>query len=236
MQNLWIAAGPSHYVLDIVALFFIAGLTVLCARRGFVECVFDFASTLVSFFIAVFLAKLVLSLTGGLFGLQGWLEGSFTKSFLKLDGFDAALYQEGAQDALQNKNVAGVIANLAVKWFAKGKVAEGTTVAALLGEVTARLLALLLTSAILFGLAKLILLLTKKILTGIIDKISLLDAANTALGAAIGFAQALLIVGVVLSVLALIPSQAITGYLGNCPFLGWLYGHNPVIVLLGLLI
>ena len=234
--NYFLASTWSNYLVDAVILLFIAGLTILCARRGFVECVFDFASTLVSFFVAIFLAKFFVFITGGLFGFEGWLGDAFAGSFLKLEGFDAVLSEEGAKEALLDKNVAGVIANLAVRWFAKGKVASGTTIAQLLGDITAKLFTLLITSVILFFAAKLLLLLTKKILTEIIDRITLLDATNTALGALLGFSYSLIIVGAVLAVFAVIPAQPIDNYLSNCLFLGWLYEYNPVIALLGLLI
>ena len=231
-----LSATWSNYLVDIIILLFMAGLTILCAKRGFVECVFDFASTLVSFFVAVLLAKFVIFITGGLFGFQNWLGNSFSNTFLKLEGFDAVLSKDGAKDALLDKNVAGIVANLAVSWFAKGKVPDGTTIAQLLGGITAKLFTLLITSVILFVVAKLLLLLAKKILNEVIDRIKLLDATNTALGALIGFSQALLIVGAVLALFVVIPSPAIDNYLSNCVFLGWLYEFNPVIALLGLLI
>lgn len=231
-----LSATWSNYLVDIIILLFMAGLTILCAKRGFVECVFDFASTLVSFFVAVLLAKFVIFITGGLFGFQNWLENAFSNTFLKLEGFDAVLSEDGAKNALLDKNVAGIVANLAVRWFAKGKVADGTTVAQLLGGITAKLFTLLITSVVLFVVAKLLLLLAKKILNEVIDRIKLLDATNTALGSIIGFSQALLIVGAVLALFVVIPSPAIDSYLSNCLFLGWLYEFNPVIGLLGLLI
>ena len=52
-----LSATWSNYLVDIIILLFMAGLTILCAKRGFVECVFDFASTLVSFFVAIFMLE-----------------------------------------------------------------------------------------------------------------------------------------------------------------------------------
>ena len=226
----------SNYFVDAVILLFIAGMTILCAKRGFIECLFDVASTLVSFVVAILVAKLIITITGGLFGFQNWLGSSFSKVFIKLEGFDSVLSEDGAKAALLDKNIAGVIANLAVRWFAEGKVAEGTTIAGLLGSVTAKLFTLLIISVILFLAAKLLLLLTKKMITEIVERITLLDATNTIIGAAVGFLQSVLIVGAVLALFAVIPSPPIDNYLSNCLFLGWLYEYNPVIALLGLLI
>ena len=208
--------------MDAIILLFIAGMTILCAKRGFIECLFDVASTLVSFVVAILVAKLIITITGGLFGFQNWLGGSFSKVFIKLEGFDSVLSEDGAKTALLDKNIAGVIANLAVRWFAEGKVAEGTTIAGLLGSVTAKLFTLLIISVILFLAAKLLLLLTKKMITEIVERITLLESV--------------LIVGAVLALFAVIPSPPIDRYLSNCLFLGWLYEYNPVIALLGLLI
>lgn len=230
------AAKWSNYFLDIVILLFIAGLTILCSKRGFVECVFDFASTFVSFIAAVLVARLLILITGGMFGFEDWLSNAFSKIFIKLDGFDMILSEGGAKEALLDKNVAGVIANLAVRWFAKGKVPDGTTIAQLVGDITAKLFTLLMLTVILFLASKLLLLLTKKILTGVIDRIKLLDATNSVLGAVLGLSYAIFIVGGVLAIFVVIPSSAIDNYLSNCLFLGWMYESNPVIAFLGLLI
>lgn len=232
----FLAATWSNYVLDIVIILFMAGLTILCAKRGFVECVFDFASTILSFFVAILLAKLLIFITGGLFGLEDWLGKAFAKTFIKVDGFDAVISSSGAKESLLNKNVAGVIANLAVRLFAKGKVPSGTTIARLVGDVTASLFLLLITSIILFVVAKILLHLTKKFLEKIIERITLLEAADTAIGAVLGFTQAILIVGAVLAIFAVIPSKPIDNYLSNCLFVGFMYEYNPVIAFLGLLI
>lgn len=231
-----LATTWSNYIVDIVIILFIVGLTILCAKRGFIECLFDFASTFVSFFAAILVAKLLLTITGGLFGLESWVGDSFANVFMKLDGFDIVISADGAEQALAERNVAGVIVNLGVRWFAKGKVADGTTIAQLVGNITGKLCVLLIFSIILFFATKLALLLTKKILTSIIESIKILDATNTAVGAIVGFAQGVFIVGAVLAVFMVIPIPAIDNFLSDCVFMGWLYEYNPVIAILGLLI
>ena len=231
-----LATTWSNYIVDIVIILFIVGLTILCAKRGFIECLFDFASTFVSFFAAILVAKLLLTITGGLFGLESWVGDSFANIFMKIEGFDLVISADGAEKALADRNVAGVIVNLGVRWFAKGKVADGTTVAQLVGAITGKLCVLLIFSIVLFFATKLALLLTKKILTSIIESIKILDATNTAVGAIVGFAQGLFIVGAVLAVFMVIPIPAIDNFLSDCVFMGWLYEYNPVIAILGLLI
>ena len=134
-----LATTWSNYIVDIVIILFIVGLTILCAKRGFIECLFDFASTFVSFFAAILVAKLLLTITGGLFGLESWVGDSFANIFMKIEGFDLVISADGAEKALADRNVAGVIVNLGVRWFAKGKVADGTTVAQLVGAITGKL-------------------------------------------------------------------------------------------------
>ena len=231
-----LAATWSNYIVDIVIILFIVGLTIICAKRGFIECLFDFASTFISFFAAILVAKFLLTITGGLFGLESWVGSSFGKAFMKIDGFDLVISADGAKTALAEKNVAGVIVNLGVRWFAKGKVADGTTIAQLVGNITGKLCVLLIFSIVLFFAAKLALLLAKTVLNGIIERIKILDATNTAVGAIVGLAQAVFIVGAVLAVFMVIPIPAIDNFLSDCVFMGWLYEYNPVIAILGLLI
>ena len=92
-----LAATWSNYIVDIVIILFIVGLTILCAKRGFIECLFDFASTFISFFAAILVAKLLITITGGLFGLEDAVGNAFGKAFIKIDGFDLVISADGAK-------------------------------------------------------------------------------------------------------------------------------------------
>lgn len=237
LQNLC-AVKWSNYILDGVALLLILGFAIVCARRGFVECFFSFITVTVAVILAVSLAKGLLSITGGLFGMQDALTKSFTGKFEKVEGFTAVVSGDGGLEAaLQEQNMPGILVNLAVKWFGSGEsLPEDTTIAMILGEVSARLLSLLISGVVIFLVSFICLFLLKKILSALINSISLLGFVNALLGVCVGIIESLLIIYAVLAVVTLIPSAAIEGYLSNSLFLGILYENNLLIKCFGLMI
>ena len=64
-----ICAEVAHYVIDAAALITIFALSIIAAKKGFIGCLFGFLSTVVSLVVAFSLTSLVVSGTGGLFGL-----------------------------------------------------------------------------------------------------------------------------------------------------------------------
>ena len=63
-------AEPVHYVVDGIALIIMIIISVRAAKKGLIGCLFGFVSTIVSLLVAFFTTGSVVSLTGGLFGLQ----------------------------------------------------------------------------------------------------------------------------------------------------------------------
>ena len=222
-----------NYAADIVVLLFILCFTVVCAKRGFIDCFFGFISTALAFLVAVMLAKKTLALTEGLFGLRGVLNENLTVWFGKFNGFGADISDSGVEAALQDKNLPVIITRLLLKNTSNTQLPEGTTLAMLLGSNAARLICLLLCGVALFVLCKLVLSLIKKTLNAIADNISLLSAVNSLLGAIAGLVQGLLIVSLVISILTMFSSQTVTNYFANTLFVGALYNYNPLVVILG---
>ena len=225
----------SNYIVDGIVLLVIVGFAIYCGRRGFVDCFFSFASTSVSIIAAIALAKVVMEVSGGLFGLEGWLSGVFENSFAKLEGFTAEVGAEGTKDALLAQNMPAVIIQLVLD-LANSDYAAGTTIAMVLGDVTSSLTCLLVTGLILFTLCKLLLLLTRRLLDKLMDRVEMLETLNIVLGVLIGVGGCLLVVCTILSILAIIPFEPIDNYLNNSLFLKLLYNHNPLVWMLGLLI
>ena len=223
----------TNYLADIIVVIFLIAFAVVCAKRGFVECFFGFVSTVAAILAAVLLAKTVLSITGGLFGFQKYLTKLFSSGFAKLDGFDADVSAQGVEAALADKNLPAILARLTLKWFGKSDVAAGTTLATMVGATTARLAALLFTGILIFVLCKLLFALAKKFLNALADRIFLLEAVNSVLGAAVGLLQGLLFVCLALSLLTLIPSQTVGNYLQNSILLKAVYNYNPLVTVLG---
>ena len=223
----------SNYLGDIIVVVFLIAFSVVCAKRGFIECFFGFVSTVAALLAAVLFAKTVLSITGGLFGLQKYLTKLFSSGFAKLDGFNADISAEGVESALADKNLPAILARLTLKWFGKADVAAGTTLATLVGATTARLAALLFTGVLVFIVCKLLLALAKKFLNSLAEKIFLLEAANSVLGGAVGLLQGLLFVCLAISLLTIIPSQTVGNYLQNSLILKGIYNYNPLVSILG---
>lgn len=225
-----------NYAVDVFILLLLVAFVFICAKRGFVECLFSLLSTAIALFVAVTFAKLLLSATGGLFGLQTALENGLTSSFSKLDGFNAEVSAQGIEEALASENLPSILANLALKWFGKTQPPEGTTLAMVFGGVCARLLSLLLVGAIIFVLCKVLLYFIKRALNDFVESIVILDSLNTALGAGVGLIYGLLIISTLLSFVSLFPIGWVQEQIAGSIFLGWIYDHNLFVWSLGLLL
>ena len=230
------ARTAMQYAVDIFVLLFLVAFVFICAKRGFVECFFSLVSTATAIFVAVTFAKLILNLTGGLFGLQGVIENGLTGAFTKLDGFNAEMSAQGIEDAISTQNFPAILANLAVKWFGKTQPPEGTTIAMVFGGVCAKLLSLLIVGAIIFFLVKVLLYFIKRALKDFVESIQILHSVNTALGAGIGLIYGLLIISTLLSFLSLFPIAWVQEQIAGSFFLGWLYDNNLFVWGLGLLL
>ncbi|MBR2375870.1 MAG: CvpA family protein [Clostridia bacterium] len=226
----------SGYILDVIVVVCLLGFMIVSSRKGFIECLFGFASTILAIFIAVAFAKTFLKLTDGLFGLQDFFDRKFTHSFSKLSGFDTDISEQGLEAALQGKDISALLGKLALKTFGKGELAVGTTLGMVIGATLAKLTATLISAILLFIVVKLLLLLTKTLLRAIISRLKLLDAVDSLLGAAVGAIECLLLISFVFSVLTVFPSQTVGSYLENGLLVGWLYEHNLIVWLLGFLL
>ena len=227
------AAKLTNYLVDIIVVVVLVGFALVCARKGFIECFFNFVSTVAAVFVALLLAKAVISLTGGLFGLQDTFESSFEKAFLKIEGFDLDISIGGLQNALAEKNIPNFLVEMVVDTFGNKEIVAGTTLAMVVGGTLAKYAVTLITWIALFLLTKLVTGILKSILTALAEKITLIGKLNTLLGCAVGLIEGLLLIYGVLSVLALIPSDTITAYLNGSLFVGWLYNNNLINLLLG---
>lgn len=228
------AASWTGYIADAIVILFALLMIIICGKKGFIGCLLGMISTLIAFIAAIFLAKPVLGLTDGLFGLQEKICLSFTESFAKIKGFDADISSVGVEAALEANNVAAVFAALIIKLIGKQEVlAPGTTLAGLLGNATSRLAATLIAGVAVFILIKLVVLLLKGVLRSVVKKIKLVGGIDTLLGALVGFLQAFLIVCGILAGLAVLPIESVSTYFNDTLFVGKLFAHNPLITILG---
>lgn len=224
-----------HWLGDLIVLAFIVVFAIVCAKRGFIDCFFSFVSTILSLAIAFTLAKNVVAWTNGLFGLQALLDEKLVEAFSKMTGFNEDISAQGVEAALNsgNINVSAMLGRLILNGVGNGDVEVGTTLGMLCGSAVAQLACSVLCGVALYFLTQLILLLLKGILNGIANNIKAVEAVNTTLGAIIGVIESVLLVCIVLTVLTLFPSVTIANYLDSSILLGFLYNHNPLILILG---
>ena len=224
----------TKYLVDGVLALVLLGYVIYCAKRGFIDCFFGFFSTIAALLAAVFLAKLLVNVTGGLFGLRDTLNKTFTDAFMKVEGFDTHVVGESTEEMLKSKHMSAILVQLVLKMTKTAE--EGTVLAVALVEVTSSLATTILCGVAIFILAKLLMRLTKGILEKVAQKLKIVGAANTLLGAVVGVLGFTLLLSFVLALLSLIPVQALNDAFNKSLLVGFLYKYNPVIWLIGLIL
>lgn len=231
-----LCAGFANYLADIIVVLVLAGFVIICARRGFIDCFFGFVSTMVAFLAALLFTKAVVSMTNGLFGLQGLLSGSLENALLKIKGFDTELSASGMEASLQASKLPQFLIRLIVDMFGDETLPVGTTIATVSGGALAQLATMLIAFVALYVLVRVILFFLRKLFGSLAKKITLVHNVNALLGGVAGLIEGLLIVYAVLALLSLIPSEAVMTYLDGSLLVGFLYNHNLIHILLGWLI
>ncbi len=235
LQMTSLCAAWKYYIADgVVALFFLISI-ITGAKKGFFRCIFGVISTLAAVILAIMGAKIILSATNGLFGFQNWAYGKFLGVFSKWEGFSADISGIGLDAALQMNTMPAIVAKLILKIAGtQTELAAGTTLAQLLGNATASLASLLLAGISIFVVIKLLFIILKRILNSAAEESDAVGGINAFFGGLLGGVYAVFIVSVVLSVLAVFPFNAVTGYLSETLLVGKLYVHNPLVYVLGL--
>ena len=233
MFNLLATAKSTNYIVDIIAVLVVLIATMICAKKGLIDCFFGLVSSTLSMVIAVSFAKVFAEMTGGLFGLEGLLQGKMETAFLKINGFGADVSQSGVEAAIQQQNIPAIFAGLIMKVVGtQTSFPEGTTIALLLSDALSGIAVMLASGFILFILVKIGARFLEGILTGIAKKIKLIHSVDVLLGGVVGFVEGVLIVCVILAFFALFPNEAVTEYLSNAALVSKLYANNPLVQIL----
>lgn len=222
----------TSYIADVVVAVIVLIFAIISAKKGFIGCLLGFASTIIAVILAVTLTKPLLEATNGAFGLQAKLQEVFKDSFSKLAGFNADISGQGVEAALGSKDFPAIFSKLVIKLAGKGDVTPGTTLAMVVSVATARLATTLIVGIAFFITIKLVVKLLRKILSAVVNAIPLVGGLNRLLGLLVGVVESLLIVCFVLSILSLFPSQGILNYFEKTLFIGWLYDHNLLVMVL----
>ena len=223
----------TYYAVDFIALAVVLVFAVVNARRGFVDCLFGFISTLVAILFAFLLMKTFVRITGGVFGLQGLIERGCTSALLKLKGFDLDISAQGITETLSGK-IPKFLINIVVENIAKGDAPAGTTVASVVAQTISGYAINLIAWILLFFLAKLIIHFLQRFLSVLVKKLPIVGSVNTLLGLAVGILEGVLIVSIVVAVFGLFPSLALAEFFNGAFVIKVIYNHNPLLLVLKL--
>lgn len=225
-------AGTANYILDILAVVVILGVAVVSAKRGFVDCLFGFIATIVAILLAFLLLKPVLTWTGGLFGLQGALEKGCIGALSKIKGFSMDISNQGISEALAGKALPQFLIDAIVSSVGNESIPVGTTVAMLAGDALGGFIVGLIAWFALLFLFKLVLKIVKTLVCSVVENLPIVSSVNTLLGFVVGILQGVLIISGIIAVISILPLSG-GSFFGDCVFIGWLYNHNPINVIVG---
>jgi uncharacterized membrane protein required for colicin V production len=208
------------------------------AKKGFIACLFGLISTAVALVAAILLAKTVVEITDGVFGLEKTLFEKFHKAFIDVEGFNVDISSVGVKDALKELDAPEAFTSVIIKLIGDDNdhLPYGTTLAKLVGEALASLAVMLVAGLIIFIIVKLIMRLFRKGLTALAEKVSFIRSTNGFLGGVFGLVRSLFHICLILALLTLFPDDSIAEYLSEGLFLGKLYANNPLVTLLGKII
>ena len=226
-------AGLTNYVIDTLVVIVVVGMAMISAKKGFVDCLFDFISTLLAIVLAFALMKPFANWTGGLFGLRGVLQDACMGAFAKVKVFAVDISNEGIHSALSGVNLPQFLIDAIIGGVGDANLPAGTTIAMLAGNKLGEIITGLISWIAVFILAKVLLSLLSKIIGAIVANLPIVGGANMLLGFAVGTIKGLLVVSGLIAVISVLPIPSATQFFSECTIVGLLYNHNPLNVVLG---
>lgn len=223
----------SNYVIDALVVIVVVGMAFISAKRGFIDCLFGFISTLLAILLAFLLMKPFANWTGGLFGLRGVLQNACINVFAKVKVFTMDISNQGIAESLDGINLPQFLIDAIIKGVGNEALPAGTTIALLAGNKLGEIITALISFIAVFILVKILISLLSNALGAIIENLPIVGGANTLLGFGVGFLKGLLLTGGLIAVIAVLPIPSATQFFSDCTIVGWLYNHNPLNVILG---
>ncbi len=228
-----LCAAKSNFAIDIIVIVFFVAMGAYHGTKGFVRCIFSLLSTAIAVIGSIFLARTVMAITGGLFGLDDVFASKFESIFAKLDGFNVDVTATTWKETLKSQDVSAALSQLVVKMIGGSEeLPVGTTVASLLGDAIGPLSVMLILSVIIFIVVKIALFFIKHVVENIVDNVELVKSVDMTVGIIFGVLYAFLIVCGILALLILLPIESMSGVMAKTWFVGGLYEHNPLIAVL----
>jgi len=84
-----------EYIADIAFILVMLIWAIVDAKKGFINCFFSFVTAIVCTLAVLFLSAPVLEWTGGLFGLEGVIQGGLGDWLSTIKPFDIDVSMEG---------------------------------------------------------------------------------------------------------------------------------------------
>ena len=220
------------YIVDIVILAFFFIFAAMSAKKGFVNCIFGFVSSIVAIVVAFSFAAFVANVTGGLFGLQDTMETSMVGAFSQLSGFDVPLDPNAnITDMLASQDLSTVMVNLIAQNWANVEIPAGHTLAMIAGEAVSQFATVVISGVALYLVLRVVLVILKKFFN-FVFKDGALGSLNKILGAAVGLIEAVLFASIAVAILSMFP--AMMPFLNSSIILTALYNNNPLMWLISL--
>jgi hypothetical protein len=200
-------------IFDIALVIVILWGALRGARKGGIQSILGFASTLLSIIFAFVFFKKVAVLLEDWFSLKMALQGKLEKVFLKIKYFDIDVSQEGVMEVLKKTKLPSFLVEEIAKSISDKTVVAGTTLAMQAGGVVATFICKVIAWVALFFLIKLLLIILSKIVSRICMKIPLVGGVNVLFGVVVGTVKHLFIIYGALALLSLIPIEGITKFI-----------------------
>lgn len=217
------------YAVDIIIVIVALIITIKCAKRGFVNCIFGFLATILAIVLAFSFAGLAVNVTGGFFGLGDLLTKTFTETFSSLEGFDVVIEENmDVAELLEAQSMSAIFAQL-IGQNLDGAV--GRTLGELAGETLGNYATLVICGVALFIVLKLVFGILKKFFN-FVTKDGLLGGLNKLLGAVIGLLEAAILASFVVLIMEMFPGAM--EFLNSSIILTWIHNNNPLLLLLSL--
>lgn len=194
------------WIVDIIAIIVMLIAVFKDARAGFIRSIFGLIISVVSIVVAFLFADDVRGMTDGVFGLQTTIVNSLSSTFADWGlAFDAS--QEGIRNELMNVGffkTLPFLVDVVIEQINTGLPA-GTMLNVHLGETVGILATNVVVGLVLYILCRLVLTIVEKLLTSLVENVTLLDALNTLLGAAVGLLKGAITVSLVCMLLSTVP-------------------------------
>ena len=227
------------WLIDIAAIIIILGSTFKDTKKGFIKSVFGLVVSLLSVLVAFLFADEVVEMTNGAFGLQGSISKSLSATFEEWGlAFDVS--QGGIKEKLMEVNFfkgLPFLVDLVVEQIDTGLPA-GTMLHTYLGETVGDLATNMVVCIALCALCRLILVVVERVLTSLVESITLFDALNTLLGSVVGFLKGIITVSLICMILSTVPVfSGLMEQMPNTLFVyDWFFVENPLTKILATMI